>query len=115
MSQQRRGSSREQFWRETVAAWQESGQSVRAYCRRQRLQEASFYFWRRTLQERDRHLQERDRQGSATVQAKFVPVRVVPEPLLEVVLPTGLIVRVPATTEAATVATLVAALRAASC
>jgi hypothetical protein len=45
----------------------------------------------------------------------FVPVRVVADALLEIVLPTGLVVRVPAATEAATVATLVAALRAASC
>jgi hypothetical protein len=53
MSQQYRHASRAQFWREAVAGWQESGQSVRAFCRRRHLQEASFYFWGRTLQERD--------------------------------------------------------------
>jgi transposase-like protein len=108
MSQQRRYAGREQFWREVVAAWQESGRSVRAFCHSRRLQEASFYAWRRTLR-------QRDQQRAAAQPSKFVPVRVVPDALLEIVLPTGLVVRVPAATEAATVATLVAALRAASC
>jgi transposase-like protein len=108
MSQHRRDSGREQFWREVVAAWQESGRSVRAFCRSRGLQEASFYAWRRTLQ-------QRDQQHSATPQAKFVPVRVVPDALLEIVLPSGLLVRVPVGMAASTIATLIAALRAASC
>ena len=110
MSQQRRYGSREQFWREAVAAWKKSGQSVRAFCRRRRLEETSFYWWRRDLQRRDQAL-----AAAATSQPKFVPVRVVSDALLEIVLPSGLIVRVPAASEATTVATLVAALRAASC
>jgi hypothetical protein len=44
-----------------------------------------------------------------------VPVRVVSNAILEVVLPTGLVVRVPAGAETDAVAQLVAALRAASC
>ena len=101
---------REQFWRDVVAAWRNSGVSVRAFCRRRGLQETSFYWWRRTLQ-------QRDRQGatSTATQATFVPVRVVPDAMVEIVLPTGVVVRVPAGTEVQTVAMLVAALRAASC
>jgi hypothetical protein len=54
MSQTLRGSSqREQFWQDAVAEWEKSGQSVRAFCRRRRLQEASFYGWRRTLRQRE--------------------------------------------------------------
>jgi hypothetical protein len=105
----RRSSQREQFWRDAVAEWEKSGQSVRAFCSRRRLQEASFYGWRRTLRKRDR--QQPAAQGRPTL----VPLRVVPDVVLEVVLPRGLVVRVPAGAEASAVATLVAALRAAGC
>ena len=33
----RRHADREQFWRDTIAAWKESGQSVRAFCAARRL------------------------------------------------------------------------------
>jgi transposase-like protein len=108
MSRQGRCAKREQLWRKIIAAWQESGQSVRGFCRSRGLQEPSFYAWRRTLR-------QRDQQRGAGQQSKFVPVRVVADTLLEIVLPTGVVVRVPAALEAGTVATLVAALRAASC
>jgi hypothetical protein len=99
----------EQFWRNTLAAWQKSGQSVRAFCARRRLSEPSFYSWRRTLRERDQQ------RPAARPLPKLIPVRLVPEAVLEVVLPAGLVVRVPAAAEAAAVAKLVAALRAATC
>ena len=110
MSQKRRPDpQREQFGRQAVAAWEKSGQSVRAFCSGRGLQEASFYGWRRTLRERDR------RRPGGPQPPTFVPLRVVPEPVLEVVLPTGLVVRIPPSFEAAAVATLVAALRAVAC
>jgi hypothetical protein len=110
MSGKRRCDPRlEQFWRETFTAWQKSGKSVRAFCASRRLQEASFYGWRRTLRERDRQ------RPTAPTLPRLVPVRVVPGAVLEVVLPAGLIVRVPAGAEAAAVASLVAALRTVTC
>lgn len=105
----RRESRREQLWRETFSAWQKSGQSVRAFCSGRGLRESSFYFWRRVLR-------ERARSRSAT--PRLVPLRVVADAVLEVVLPAGLVVRVPARMDAAAVTTaaqLVAALRATSC
>ncbi len=110
MSQtRRRKPQREQFWREAIAVWQKSGLSVRAFCSGRGLSEASFYGWRRTLQERDR------RRPAAPPGPTFVPLRVVPGVVVEVVLPGGLVVRVPAGAETAAVATLVAALRTAAC
>lgn len=102
-----RDPQREQFWREMVALWRQSGQSVRAFCDERGLSEPSFFAWRRTLSQRDR----------ARVKAPptFVPLRVVPDTVVEVALPTGLVVRVPARADVAAVAALVAALRAASC
>jgi transposase-like protein len=105
----RRNPQREQFWREALAAWEKSGQSVRAFCSGRGLQEASFYGWRRTLRERG------CQHPTAPRLPRLVPLRVVPGVVLEVVLPTGLVVRVPDGAEAIAVATLVAALRTAPC
>jgi transposase-like protein len=105
----RRSSQREQFWRETLAAWEKSGQSIRAFCASRGLSKPSFYAWRRTLRERDR------RRPAARRGPTLVPLRVVPGAVLEVVLPAGVVVRVPAGADAAAVATLVAALGSASC
>jgi transposase-like protein len=43
---------REAFWRRIVTKREKSGLSVRAFCRREKLRESAFYFWRRTIQRR---------------------------------------------------------------
>jgi hypothetical protein len=45
----RRNPNREQFWRDTLAAWRDSGQSVRAFCAARGLSEGTFYVRRREL------------------------------------------------------------------
>lgn len=100
---------RERFWRDVVAGWRRSGQTVRAYCAELDVSEPSFYAWRRTLGQRDR---QRPAPPSGPT---LVPVRVVPDAVLEVVLPTGLLIRVPAGADVQAVAKLVAALGSASC
>ena|SRR5579862_4200629 len=105
----RRDPGREQFWREAIAAWQESEQSISAFCSSRRLSEASFYSWRRTL--RERGLQP----TAAPRPPILVPVRVLADAVLEIVLPTGVVLRVPVGADADAVAILVAALRKASC
>jgi hypothetical protein len=105
--QQRKDPGREQFWRDAIAGWKASGQSVQAYCAARGLGKASFYIWRRELARRDR---------AAAPAKTFVPLTVVPGAVVEVVLPRGgMVVRVPAGADAAVVARLVAALGAASC
>jgi transposase-like protein len=103
-----RDSGREQFWREVIAAWPKSRKSISAFCLERGLSEASFYHWRRTLR-------QRDLAPVAASSPTLVPVRVLAGTMLEIVLPTGLMVRVPVGTEASVVAGLVVALRAASC
>lgn len=44
---------REAVWRGVLGRFSSSGLSVRAFCRRERLTEASFYAWRRTIAQRD--------------------------------------------------------------
>ncbi len=109
----RRDPKREQHWREIVTAWRKSGQSVSAFCREHDVPQASFYSWRQTLRERDRQDQAAPARG--TPQPTLVPVRVVTDAMVEVVLPTGVVLRVPVGVDANAVVTLITALRAPSC
>ena len=44
-----RNSKKEKYWRTQIALWQESGLSVRAFCKEHGIVETSFYAWRREL------------------------------------------------------------------
>jgi len=57
---------KEAAWRRRLREQATSGQSVRGWCRRHRVTEAAFYWWRRELA-------RRDAEGSG---ASFVPVHV---------------------------------------
>ena len=61
--------SKERFWLETIGEQPGSGLSIRGYCRRQRLHESAFYFWRKRLARR-----------KAAMPSAFVPVRITGEP-----------------------------------
>ena len=52
MANRIRDPEREAFWRRALTACGKSGLSVRAFCRREKLAESAFYFWRRTIHER---------------------------------------------------------------
>jgi hypothetical protein len=75
---------KERQWRRRIGEWQASGLTVRAFCERRGLTVASFYAWRRVLQQR-----------AACEKAAFVPVRVLADAVpdrasaLEVVLADG--------------------------
>ena len=102
---------REQFWRETIAAFTTSGLSVRAFCHQRGLHEKQFYTRRRNL-----GLSPVSRPESSDMPAPgFVPVRVVSDPTAEVILPGGVTVRLPLSAEASHVARLIAALRGGPC
>ena len=53
MAKHLRDPQREAFWREALKRHAASGMSVRAFCRRERLTESTFFAWRRTIAERD--------------------------------------------------------------
>ncbi len=123
MAQHReRDTGREQFWRRMVRLWRRSRpMTVRDFCAEHGLSEPSFYGWRRTLTQRDRGAQLktackpskcRQRVGQQHT-ARFVPLQIVPAPVgstavLEVVLSSGRIVRVPPGFDAATLRQLLA-------
>lgn len=82
---------RETYWRQVLAQWQQSGLSVRAFCRAEGVNEPQFYWWRRKLGQAE----------PGKPEPVFVPVHVVPEPAsesashaIEVVLTNGRCLRV---------------------
>ncbi|MBX3415947.1 MAG: hypothetical protein KF708_24915 [Pirellulales bacterium] len=54
MANYQRDADKERYWRGVLDRQAMSELSVRSFCRRERLSEASFYAWRRTIGERDR-------------------------------------------------------------
>lgn len=105
-------SEREQLWRRRIEDQRVSGLTIRDFCHRHELREPSFYFWRRTLA-------DRDRAAAESVKPTFVPVEVAlplrPTAAVEVHLPGGVRVSVAAGCEAALLAMVLATLAARSC
>jgi hypothetical protein len=116
-----RDRDKERFWRRVLRQWRRSGLTIRAFCMEHGLAEPSFYAWRRIIAERD---QQADRQANRDRRSRpsrrrcpagapvlFVPVRVAASAsLLEVVLGSGRVVRVPAGFDAATLRLLLVVL-----
>jgi hypothetical protein len=108
----RRSADREQFWRDTIAAWKVSAQSVRAFCAARGVAEATFFARRRELATPE----PSPLPAVTTVPPpSFAEVRVIPDPTIEIVIPGGLLVRVPVGADPTAVAHLVAALGGGSC
>ena len=100
-------------WRATIDAWKRSGQSVNAFCRARQLTRSNFDRWRRILA-LDPSDSSRGKSPSSPPSA-FVPLRVVAEPMAEVVLLSGIVVRVPLGAVPEAITRLVAAVGAATC
>ncbi len=86
---ERRDLKKEAFWRRRLDQQADSGLSVRAWCRKQGLKEAAFYWWRRQLA----------RRKAGQGESGFVPVQVTgdgprgADPQIEIVLSDGRCVR----------------------
>jgi transposase-like protein len=107
---------KEQFWRQALRRWRQSGLSIRAYCRRHCLAEPSFYAWRRLLSERDQPEPAADAASPVT----FVPLTVCHEPTpsappVEVILANGRRLRLPVSVAAGVVRDLLAVLEERPC
>jgi transposase len=53
MSRHRRDSHQEAFWRKAIQRQVAGSLGVRAFCQREQLSEAAFYWWRRSIREQD--------------------------------------------------------------
>ena len=67
-----RDGRREARWRRIIGEHGRSGLGVREFCRRGKLTETAFYFWRRELQRR----QAEQEQRRPAAPPAFVPVRI---------------------------------------
>jgi len=121
-----RSAEKERFWRDVLRRQGKGSLNVREFCRGAGLKESAFYFWKRTIAERDREKKSEDRstrarrrpkskqnrKASASSAATFVPLTVVGEaPRLEIVAPGGWQVRVPVGADLQTLSDVLAVLR----
>jgi hypothetical protein len=95
-------------WRALIETWKQSGQTINAFCRDRKLTRSNFDRWRRILAAPPSEL---PREELST----FVPVQVVADPMVEVVLRSGIVVRLPMSAASEAVTRLVAAVGAAAC
>jgi hypothetical protein len=107
-----RRAERDQFWRDTIAAWKESGHTVTAFCAARGIGESTFFAKRRELARRE---QSPNEAAAASAKPSFAAVRVIPDPMVEIVVPGGLVLRVPVGADTDAVARLVVALRGGTC
>ncbi len=105
-----RDPAKERFWRHILEQFHASGLSVAAFCRLHHLPAGSLYAWRRTLA-------DRDRRAAAAEPPQFVPVLLSATAMpgdapaaLELLLPQGRVLRVPAGFDADSLRRLLAVL-----
>lgn len=103
-----RNPDRVRVWRDLVDTWRRSGQTINAFCRDRKLTRSNFDRWRRILS-------TEPRKSKPSSSSTFVPVRIVAEPMAEVVLRSGIMVRVPLSAAPEAITQLVAAVGAATC
>ena len=123
----RRDPAREKLWRRTIREQQRSGLSVRDFCRRAGLKDGAFRWWRQELARRDRETSAASRgehQDESTESAPaFLSVRVTDLEAIsprqaspiEILLPTGPIVRVPSGFDPSTLGRVLAVLEGRPC
>jgi len=127
MAGRQRDRAKERHWRRHLAAWQRSGQSVRAYCAAEGLAQPAFYAWRRVLALRDATPSSHDNHAARAATAAagrdatpaFVPVCLVADasaaPAIEIVLREQRVVRVATGFEVETLRQVVVALEGLPC
>lgn len=107
--------AKQQLWLRHFRRWQSSCLTVRAYCERQQLSEASFYCWKRLLQQRGLLSDGRPHVQAVADEPLFLPVAVqqadAPTRHIDLVLLDGLTVRIGAGFDAQTLRQVLALLR----
>lgn len=96
--------TRDEYWREKIAAQERSGLSVQQFCKEQGLNNPSFYYWRKRLR-------QQTPVRFALIETGGAPQPVPYEHCLELVLPGGERLRIGAGVNAAALRTVLEALR----
>ena len=115
-----RDEQRETRWRRAVLEHGRSRLSIREFCRKSKLHESAFYFWRRELERRDVARREAEQRKRPSAQATFVPVCVAeevrPDPArIEIILLNGRRVHVVAPVDRQALTDVLAVLEARRC
>jgi transposase-like protein len=97
----RHNTERVRRWRELIEAWKQSGQTINAFCRDHQLTRSNFDRWRRILS-------TEPSESKLSSSSAFVPLRITAEPMAEVVLRSGVLVRLPLGADPEAVTRLVA-------
>ena len=100
----KRSEEKERLWRARIAEQRESGLSIRRYCSREKISEASFHSWKRELalreKERGQANQAVEVSQNSGGESSFVPLRVGPSSSsvanLELLHRSGHMIRIPA-------------------
>jgi hypothetical protein len=95
------------LWWQRLQRFERSGLSAPAFCAKEGVSVPSFYSWRRRL---NHPPAEQAAVRRPTDDARLVPVRILPAPPVELVLPGGLVLRLAVGSDLAFVRALVAAL-----
>ena len=103
-----RNQVREQRWHSVLTQWHQSEQTISAFCQQRHLSKPVFCYWQRKL---GFGRQSKPRSQVAT----FVPMTLVTEPQVEIVLPTGITLKLPLTAGEEHITRWLAGARAASC
>jgi len=103
-----RDPEREKHWQSVLSHWQQSGQTISAFCQQRHLIQPTFCYWQRKL---GFARQGKQRSPAAT----FVPIALISEPSVEVVLPTGVTLKLPLAAGQEQITRWLAAARAAAC
>jgi len=116
----KRDPSREAKWREIVASWERSGQTVKAFCQERGVAQSALYSWRRELRRRDgqdTNPRRATRGQSKETRNRFIQLQLAPmSSTLRIHLSDELAIDVPATLDRQTLTEIIAAARmAASC
>jgi len=112
----RRDPSREAKWRETMALWERSGQTIRAFCRAHGVTGGAFHCWRRELRRRDGEdpspRSRRAPKRSKRAAKRFIQLQTAPVcSSLRIHVGQELVIDLPATLDRQTLAEVIAASR----
>lgn len=103
-----RDPQQERRWRAVLTQWHQSDQTISAFCQQRHLSKPAFGYWQRKLG-------FGRRTGPRSPAATFVPMSLVAEPTAEIVLLSGIVVRLPLSAAAESATRIIVAVEAASC
>jgi len=100
----------EQFWHMAIETWQTSGLSVRQFCRDEGLSEPQFYVWRRKLNgSNSKQIGQNKPEPSAFIEVAMPRST---SAVIELVLTSGNMLRIPHGADAETLNTVLSTVRA---